>query len=141
MIRLAVEEKIAFVKRTGLKLVDSEPGYVHCLMPAKGNENHIGSMYAGALFTLAEIPGGALWLSTFDISKTYPIIKSFNIEYHKPALGDITFTTRLSPDEVTRISNECMDKGKSEFTLKGELRNAEGVTVATSTGIYQLRKH
>jgi len=76
---MAVEEKIDFVKRSGLKLIEAEDGYVTCLMPAKGNQNHIGAMYAGALFTLAEIPGGALWLANFDITKCYPILKSFTI--------------------------------------------------------------
>ena len=38
------------------------------LMPFKPNRNHLGTMYAGALFTLAEIPGGAVLISAFDMS-------------------------------------------------------------------------
>ena len=59
MARLFTEEKIDFVKRSGLKAEVLEPGRVCLRMPLQGNQNHIGSMYAGALFTLAEIPGGA----------------------------------------------------------------------------------
>ena len=66
--RQFTEDKIAFVKRMNLKAEVLEPGFVRLRVPLAGNENHIGSMYAGALFTLAEIPGGALFLTSFDAS-------------------------------------------------------------------------
>ncbi len=64
-VKELVEKKIAFVERMGLKVIELTPGYVKLIAPLQGNENHVGSMYAGALFTLAEIPGGALILTTF----------------------------------------------------------------------------
>jgi len=62
----ALESGIKFVANCGLKVVELRRGYVKCLMPYAGDGNHIGTMYAGALFTLAEIPGGALFSSSFD---------------------------------------------------------------------------
>ena len=64
MARVFTEEKIDFVKRCGLKAEQLEPGFVRLRMPLSGNQNHIGTLYAGALFTLAEIPGGALFLTS-----------------------------------------------------------------------------
>jgi hypothetical protein len=58
IIKELVERKIAFVERMGLRVMDLISGYVKLMAPLRGNENHIGSMYAGALFTLAEMPGG-----------------------------------------------------------------------------------
>ncbi|KZZ58593.1 thioesterase [Oleiphilus sp. HI0125] len=138
---MAVEEKIDFVKRSGLKLIEAEDGYVTCLMPAKGNQNHIGAMYAGALFTLAEIPGGALWLANFDITKCYPILKSFTIDYLKPALGDIQIRIGLSSEDIEAYQAQCMDNEKVEFELVGDLTDSQGQVVARSKGIYQLRRH
>ena len=138
---MAVEEKIDFVKRSGLKLIEAEDGYVSCLMPAKGNQNHIGAMYAGALFTLAEIPGGALWLANFDIAKCYPILKSFTIDYLKPALGDIQIRIGLSSEDIEAYQAECLENGKVEFELVGDLTDSQGQVVARSKGIYQLRRH
>ncbi|MCH2157761.1 MAG: DUF4442 domain-containing protein [Oleiphilaceae bacterium] len=140
-IKMAVEEKIDFVKRSGLKLIEAEDGYVTCLMPAKGNQNHIGAMYAGALFTLAEIPGGALWLANFDITKCYPILKSFTIDYLKPALGDIQIRIGLSSEDIEAYQAQCMDNEKVEFELVGDLTDSQGQVVARSKGIYQLRRH
>ena len=139
-VRRAVEEKIAFVKRCGLKLIECEPGRVRCQMPTAGNENHIGSMYAGALFTLAEIPGGALWLSSFNISESYPLLKSFYIEYLKPAKGVISFELALSPERIQKLALQCNEQGKVDFELCGELKDEQNSTVAVTKGLYQLRK-
>ena len=85
LAKTALEHGITFVRNAGLRVVELRQGYVKCLMPFRNNGNHIGSMYAGALFTVAEIPGGALFLSSFETSKYFPIVKSMNIDFLKPA--------------------------------------------------------
>ena len=54
-------------------------------MPLKPNKNHIGTMYAGALFTLAEMPGGVLFLSSFDNKAFFPIVKELTMKFVKQA--------------------------------------------------------
>ncbi|MCE2680107.1 MAG: hypothetical protein LW629_06575 [Burkholderiales bacterium] len=41
---------IPFVSRNGFKVVDVAPGYVKALVPLQGNQNHMKTMYAGAMF-------------------------------------------------------------------------------------------
>ena len=134
-----IENAISFVRRMGLKVLELQPRYVRLMAPLKGNENHIGSMYAGALFTLAEIPGGALVISAFDVSRFYPVVKEMTLRFRRPAAGDVTIEMSLSEEEVSRIRTEAAARGKSEFVLTGEIRNAGGETVAESRGVYQLR--
>ncbi len=139
MLRLFAEEKISFVKRAGLKLIEARPGYVKCLMPAKGNENHIGTMYAGALYTLAEIPGGIMALVSFEAGKFIPVLKGMNIQYLKPAKGDITFETFLSDNKIRGIAERGQEYGKADFSLTGDLKDSNGVVVAKTEGVYQIR--
>ncbi len=134
-----VENKIAFVERMGLKVLELTSGYVKLMAPLSGNENHIGSMYAGALFTLAEMPGGALILTTFDPTKCYPIVKELTIKFLHPAQSDVTIEMSLSQEEAHRIVDEISDNGKADFNLHGELKDESGTIVATSLGLYQLR--
>jgi thioesterase domain-containing protein len=138
-VKKLVEKKIAFVERMGLKVLELTPGYVKLMAPLRGNENHIGSMYAGALFTLAEIPGGALILTTFDPTKCYPVIKELTIKFLRPAQSDITTEVFLSQQQVDLVNGEISKQGKAEFVLRGELKDESGTVVATSQGIYQLR--
>lgn len=138
--RQLTEEQIAFVKRSQLKAEVLERGFVQLRMPLAGNENHIGSMYAGALFTLAEIPGGALFLTSFDTQRFFPIIKEMNLRFRRPAMGDISVEARLDGDEIDRLQNLASEQGKAEFALDLQLRDASGEVVVESRGVYQLRK-
>jgi thioesterase domain-containing protein len=134
-----LETGIKFVANSGLKVQELRRGQVKCLMPFAGNGNHIGTMYAGALFTLAEIPGGALFLSSFDATRYYPIIKEQTIRFLKPAKGDVSVEIVLDEARIAAISAEADAKGKAEFVLDSELKTADGTVVATNSGVYQLR--
>ncbi|MCJ1883564.1 DUF4442 domain-containing protein [Pseudomonas sp. LA21] len=138
-IRQLTEEHIAFVKRTGLKAEVLEPGHVRLRMPLKGNENHIHNMYAGALFTVAELPGGILMLTSFDSRRFYPIVKEAGLRFLRPAASDVTVDAWLSEDEIQRIGEEATTHGKSDFVLGLQLKDAEGNVVAESHAVYQLR--
>ena len=135
-----LEQGIEFVKRSGLKVEALERGRVVCRMPLASNVNHIGTMYAGALFTLAEIPGGALFLSSFDTSKFYPIVTDLQMAFKKAVKTDATVEIRLDDAEIERIQADAQAHGKALFELCGELKNTDGEIVATSVGQYQLRQ-
>ena len=136
-----IEKPFAFVARIGLEAIRLEPRRVKLGLPLAGNENHIGSMYAGALFTVAEIPGGALYLTTFDVAKFYPVLKAMNIRFRRPATTDVTVEVALSEAEAARIASEAEACGRSEFILKARVEDADGQMVAETEGIYQLRAY
>lgn len=138
--RKLLEQGIAFVQRSGLTVEHLERGRVVCRMPFAGNGNHIGTMYAGALFTLAEIPGGALFLTSFDSSRFYPVVKALNLKFLRPVKGDVTVEAVLDEARISAIEAEAAAQGKAEFTLSLELRDGSGAVVASSEGIYQIRK-
>ena len=124
--RQLTEEQIAFVKRSGLKAEVLEPGFIRLRMPLQGNQNHIGSMYAGALFTLAEIPGGALFLTSFDAQRFYPIIKEMNLRFRRPATGDIQVEARLSAEQIAQLEEQANQQGKAEYLLELQLTDGSG---------------
>ncbi|MEE9101259.1 MULTISPECIES: YiiD C-terminal domain-containing protein [Pseudomonas] len=138
-IRQLTEEHIAFVKRTGLKAEVLEAGHVRLRMPLKGNENHIHNMYAGALFTVAELPGGVLMMTSFDARRFYPIVKEAGLRFLRPAASDVTVDARLSEDEIQRIGEEATTHGKADFVLDLQLKDENGDVVAESHAVYQLR--
>ncbi len=135
----ALETGITFVANCGLQVLELRRGYVKCLVPFDRNGNHVGTMYAGALFTVAEIPGGALFLSSFDTRRYFPIVAALDMKFLKPAKTDVTIEITLSDDQIAAITKEADANGKATFTLDGEIKDANGVVVATSHGIYQLR--
>lgn len=127
---------IEVVKRTGIELVSISYGSAAFKMPLKGNENHVNMMYAGSLFVLAELPGGAIFLSAFDTSKFYPVVGEVKIRYLKPAKTDITVEVSVTEDELARMQNELDATGKCKFVLKQELKDTSGQVVAETIGTY-----
>ncbi|MFW6374694.1 MAG: PaaI family thioesterase [Thermodesulfobacteriota bacterium] len=139
-LKAFVEKKIPFVERMGLRVLALRRGYVKLAAPYEGNENHIGTLYAGALFTLAEIPGGALFLTSFDAERFYPVVKEMTLRFLKPAITEVTVELSLADEDIARIQTEAEQAGKADFSLEGEIRDAHGDVVATSRGVYQIRK-
>lgn len=137
--KLMIEQGIPFAGRTGVKVLTMEPGYVKMMMPLEPNLNHVGTMYAGALFTLAELPGGAIFLTTFDASRFYPLVKGMEIKFVKPASTDVTVEVRLEPDEAAKIQATADEVGKADYDWTCELKDANGQVVCVSSNRYQLR--
>ena len=96
-------------------------------------------MYAGALFTLAEVPGGSIFYSLFDGAKYYPVVKDMYIRFRRPATTDVTIEMMMTEVEATRIMAEADENGKADFILEGEMQDASGEVVALSKGTYQIR--
>lgn len=132
---------IPFIERTGAELLELEPGRLKAKMPFEPNINHIGTMYAGALYTLAEFPGGVVFFSIFDVSKYYPIIRAQEIKFLKPATTDVTVEVAITQDEVDRIQSEIDENGKANWSWDVEIKDANDQVVAISTNHYQGRAH
>lgn len=130
---------IGFVRRSGVRVLELSPGHVVCRMPLKGNVNHIGTMYAGALFTLAEFPAGPMILATFGLSRYVPIVTALDLEFVSVAKSDITLTLTLPEERVQAIEQDAENHGEAKFVLHGELKDTQGKVVARSTATYLLR--
>ena len=137
--RTLIEEGIPFARRAGLKLLVAEPGRTVLEIPLEPNLNHIGTMYAGAQFTLGEIPGGVLCMTSFDMTRFFPIVKEMNIRFVKPGTTALKCEVTLSPEEIERIGRESEEKGKADFTLTAELKDINDEVISITTGLYQLR--
>jgi thioesterase domain-containing protein len=135
-----LESAIGIVKQMGLKVLSMKDRYVKLQMPIKENINHVGTMYAGSLFTLGEIMGGAIFITSFDMKKYYPIVKDVQIRYRRPATTDITVELAMSEDQVKQITKELDEKGKADFPLELQLVDANGEVVSIVQGTWQGRK-
>jgi thioesterase domain-containing protein len=130
---------IPFAERSGIEATRLEKDGIEIRMPIGPNRNHIGTMYAGALFTLGEMMGGAVAMVYFIEHNLIPIVKAFNIRFTKPATMDITTSYAMPEDEVKRIIAECGEKGKADYKINLELKDKNDVVVAVTEGLYQVR--
>jgi thioesterase domain-containing protein len=123
----------------GLEVVQSEPGVAAARLPAGPNVNHFGVSYAGSLFSVAEMLGGLLGSSSFDVPGAIPLVKRLEIDFTRPATTDVVARTTLATEEIARVQAEASEHGKSDFELLAEVTDESGTVVARTHGFYQLR--
>lgn len=131
---------IPVIGAMGLRITELRPGFAAAEIPPERNVNHIGTVYAGSLFTVAEVLGGVIGLVTFDLEGYYPVVKGVDIAFRRTASSTVRAETSLSAEEIDRIQTEAAANGKSEFVLEATLTDEVGDVVATTRGTYQLRR-
>ena len=139
MMNGALGSTIPIAHKMGVKVVEARPGFAATTVSAEGNGNHFGVIYAGVQFTVAEILGGIIALSTFDSSKYFPLVKNVDIAFVGMARSELRAQASLDDETIARVETEAAERGKSDFNLEAVVTDADGQTVATTRGLYQLR--
>lgn len=139
-LRTMAAKSIPFVANTGIEVEVLEKGYTKMRLPLAPNKNHVATMYAGALFTLAELPGGAIFMSSFDSSRYYPIVREMSIRFRRPAMTDVWVEVRVTEEFVSKVQAEADQNGKADYEWECELKDANGTVVAVTKNVYQLRR-
>jgi len=134
-----IESLIPVAHRMGVRFVEAEPGLVRARVPFEGNGNHFGVMYAGVIFTVAEVLGGGIHYTTFDVSTHYPLVRRIDIDFLAPGTTSLTATGRMSAEEIARIRAAATPDGKVPFVFEAEVTDEAGTLVARTRGDYQLR--
>jgi acyl-coenzyme A thioesterase PaaI-like protein len=134
-----IEQFIPRAHQMGVRFVEMRPGYVRATVPFEGNGNHFGVMYAGVIFTVAEVLGGAMHVVTFDPTTHYPLVRSLTIDFLKPGRGALSASASLDAATIERVRAESADGTKAPFVLEAEVVGEDGVVVARTRGDYQIR--
>lgn len=139
-----LHEVIPILGAMGIKVIEAGPGHGTVELPAGPNGNHFGVLYAGSLFTAAEVLGGLIPRATWDLDGELagfvPLVKQSEIKYLRPGLGDVRARATLSEEDVERVPREALANGKSDFVVEAEIVDAQGTVIATTRAVNQLRK-
>jgi uncharacterized protein (TIGR00369 family) len=117
--------------RTVLRLADD---------PAK--HNHIGTLHAGALFSLAESASGlAVTAAIADkLAGVTPLAAKAEITYQRIARGDVTATARIDGD-VAEVLATLDREGRVRFPVVVDLTDESGEVAAVVRVEWHLRTH
>lgn len=135
-----LENAVPITKKMGIRIVEMRDRHVKVLLPFEPNINHIGTIYAGSLFTAGEYIGGPIYMTSFDYTRFYPIVKAINIQFRRPATTDVTVEATLSEAEVNAIQDEAEAKGKADWKMDLEIKDQAGEVCCLLQGVWQLRK-
>lgn len=141
VIRSVMAEAVPFAKYVGVELLEVGDGFASArLIQRQDLSNHIGTMHAGALFTLAETASGAAVAGVFMemIGSLRPVAAEARVSYLKLAKGLISCSATTSePAEALR--RRLHDEQKVVFDVLVDMFREGDQRVATMTVSWHVR--
>lgn len=101
--------------------------------------NHVGTVHAGALFTLGEAASGVAIAGVVGELGVVPLAKSASIAYRKPARGALRASGALA-EPVDVVAARLAADGKAVADVHVSIADELGVEVATMTVTWHLRR-
>jgi acyl-coenzyme A thioesterase PaaI-like protein len=142
MIREQMGKSVPFANYAGVELLElSATTGVARLVQRPDVSNHIGSVHAGALFTLAEAASGAAMAGVFaqHLMAIRPVVSQAKIAYLKVAKGVLLATASLARPPADVLA-EFDDAGQTAFEIAVEVKDESDITVATFTATWNIKK-
>lgn len=124
------------LKHMNLRVLKATANELKVEMPPEGNSNHLGGVYAGAIFSLAEFPFGMLCVHKFGMREFVPVVGEVTIRYLAPATGALTVEVRVSDEEWAGIERETRARGKFKIVKEIEIKDAQGEVNAVAKATY-----
>ncbi|MEM6306310.1 MAG: DUF4442 domain-containing protein [Pseudomonadota bacterium] len=135
MIRAHLDAAVPFARHVGVRLLEIGDGTASAELEQREEvSNHIGSMHAGAMFTLGEAASGAALAGALApvILEMRPVAAMGQIVYRKVAKGKLVAQARASQTGAALMAAIEAD-GKVAFDVVVDVRDAEGDTVVEMT--------
>ena len=125
-----------------LRIESASNGIYRCMVPMiENNMNHFRTIHAALQWAAAEVLGGLVWtLSKPEEGDFVPVVRRFEIDFERPAFGDIVAETRFPKDQSDTMRSELKSKGRYDFVLESEIRNLDEETLAVGKGFYAIRE-
>jgi acyl-coenzyme A thioesterase PaaI-like protein len=96
--------------------------------------NHLGTVHASALLSLAEAAGGECLLQHFGTSDgVVPVVRRLEAKFRKPANGVVGAKASLSEEQVTQLKGNLAAKGRAVVTVQVELYDMADSHVLSAT--------
>lgn len=132
-----------FNNHLGAKLLDWTDN--HCLIFVKKRrrvQNHVGSIHAGALFTLGETCAGLVIIRNFPFAKFRPLMSDVKVSYSKQARSDV-WGECIAVEGSMANAHQIFDKGEIptiEMTTNiSGMVNGQKEIIAVVTTVWQVK--
>ena len=131
-------DKIEFIKHLGIK----QEGDLLTLEPKKELLNHIGSIHAGAIFTLAETQSGVYLQKLFPElkNKAGAVLRDAKIKYKLPAFEKVTAYASADKDAIEKFKTQFSKKGRGLLQIEVKIRDINNALCAQAVFVWFVKK-
>jgi hypothetical protein len=116
-------------------LPSGKKGYILEMRCDKKLSNHLGTLHAGALFSLAEATSGEFLLRQFQRPELniIPVVRKADIKYSRPADSVVYSTAEFFDNDADEVFAGLKEKGKVIVKVNVNLFNETLERIAVST--------
>ncbi len=109
-------EKIPFVQTVGIRHKDADR---LTLSNDPRLQNHLGTLHAGALYTLAETQSGLALMRLFpDLrEEVIPLLRNGGLKYRHPVTESVVANADVLQEERERFMKRFLEKGRATVTV------------------------
>lgn len=101
--------------------------------------NHVGSIHAGALFTLGETCAGLVIIRNFPFSGYRPLMSEVRVTYSKQARGDVIGECRIDPASLQKMLDTLTQGEIPSVEMVTSIMNADDEVIAVVTTQWQVK--
>jgi len=124
-----VIKNIEFIKHIDIQ----QEGNSLTLEPKKELLNHLGSIHAGVIFTLAESQSGLTLIEQFGKANVKALLRSSSIKYRAEAKSKLYATGQIAAKDIEKFNTKLNKRGKALIDVIIQIVDIEGNTISTST--------
>jgi acyl-coenzyme A thioesterase PaaI-like protein len=125
----------------GMEIVEARPGHIRSRLPFKPeNGNHIGTVYAGVLFSFLEASGGALVLVAFDVARYIPVIVEGTIRFARPVTGAVEADLSVTDAEREAVHAALEEDPRHRWTLQATAVAEDGTEACAAEFAYRFKR-
>jgi len=142
LIKDHMSKSIPYAAETGAEVVEIRADGAKARLPKTDKVgNHIGTVHAGAIFTLGETASGAAMsgLLADKVLELRPVAAEASIQYLKTAKTDLVAYGKASIPADEALAAIEKD-GKVQFDVGVSIRDADDVEVATMSVAWHVKK-
>ena len=141
MIRTGIE-RMPYNAMLGVRIVEMDGGRARGTLEARTEVgNHVGTMHAGAQFSLVEAISGAAVSSAFLdlLGRATPLAQGADVTYKRPLRGDATAEAQIAQEVIDRVRAELDASGRARFEVTVTVTDAEGTLATEATMRWYVR--
>ncbi len=101
--------------------------------------NYVGTLHAGALYTLAETVAGVAVNSLASEENAFILLRNASVKYTRRAEGDVTADAVLEPVALARARVDFRTDARADLMTQVDIKDSGGETVFEGRFTYALR--
>lgn len=102
--------------------------------------NHVGSIHAGALFTLGETCAGLVIIRNFPFGRFRPLMSDVRVNYSKQARGDVVGSCVIPPETIARMHEDLVNNEIPFVEIVTTIHDEDQLLLATVTTVWQVKR-